>query len=379
MEVATKMHRAIAAKRPGVFGEGEEAARHEQLLRLAALLHDVGHAPFSHASEELFPNDEDGNPLKHEDYTAALILNSELAHIIQENFASLGITAQDVVNVFSDPTSLGRAGVLLQDIVSGELDADRMDYLARDSLYAGVTYGRYDLDRLLDTVVAVEDAEGAYHLAVEEDGRFALEAFLLARYYMFLQLYLHKHRRFYDLALTKVIRRLLGAEDGRYPGPADWQQFLELDDVWIDSSLPAACQAGDTWASCLFDRKPWKVVAEHVVGTMDGPRPNMDPADWTSVIAEIRDQFPDAVEYDDAKAKNFQRTDPAPYISGAAEEGERPKILVEGNDGAAHRVEVVSGLVRQMSQERIRIRRLYARPEAATEVSSRLRSLGVSH
>ena len=164
MEVATKIHAAIAAKRPGILGDSAEAARQEQLLRLAALLHDVGHAPFSHASEDLFPDNVDGKKLEHEDYTAALILKSELASIIEQEYSKVNICAQDVVNIFSDPASLGPAGVLLQDIVSGELDADRMDYLARDSLYAGVTYGRFDLDRLLDTITTVGRRAGSVSL-----------------------------------------------------------------------------------------------------------------------------------------------------------------------------------------------------------------------
>ena len=358
-------------RRPDLLDTGEEWERYEQLLRLAALLHDVGHAPFSHASEDLFPMDAQGKLVEHEDYTRTIVLKSEIAEIIDGRFGDLGISAKDVMNAYSDdPAALGRCGVLLQDILAGELDADRMDYLARDSLYAGVSYGRYDLDRLLDTITAVEEVDGPLHLAVEMDGQHALEAFLLARYYMFFQVYLHRHRRFYDLALTKTIRHLLG-DSSHYPAPDDWQSYLNLDDVWIQAGLESAASDGVHWAGCLQNRRHWKVAAEHITGPLETSQRAVDPADWTGVINEVRARYDDEiVAFDDAKGKTFQRTGPGPYISAMAEKEERPKILLLDEERRAHRVEDQSGIVAVLSRRRIRIRRLYARPDHWEEVSS---------
>lgn len=367
LETATRMFQAIRRRNPDLLQAPEDWKRYEQILRLAALLHDVGHAPFSHASEELFPREsQTGTLFKHEDYTSALILNSELAEKIEGGFSALSIHPQDVVDVYSgEPSILGPVGVLLQDIVAGELDADRMDYLARDSLYAGVSYGRYDLERLLDTITAVQEAEeGGLHLAVDYGGLYALEAFLLARYYMFLQVYLHEDRRFYDLALVNTIQHLLG-EGARYPPPADWNSFVEKDDIWVLSNLPRLVAEGNPWAECLLRRRHWKMISQ-----LDERDPAADQVAWTHAQRDILDTFgPDFVKVDDAKAKTFQRTDPKPYITQHAEPEERPRILVQVKDQTCDVVERLSEIVKELSRRRIRIMRLYARPDRSDEVS----------
>ncbi|MGH2400256.1 MAG: HD domain-containing protein [bacterium] len=77
LETATRVLDAVKRNRPDLLGLREDWERYEQVLRLAALLHDVGHAPFSHGTEDLFPSRASGTPFKHEDYTAAIILHSE--------------------------------------------------------------------------------------------------------------------------------------------------------------------------------------------------------------------------------------------------------------------------------------------------------------
>ncbi len=381
MEIATRMFEAVREARPDLLAP-DEWSRYEQIVRLTGLLHDLGHAPYSHASEDMFPEDEAGRPREHEDYTVAIILGSEIRQAIDDNFQTLGISAQDVVNAYSNPAALGPMGVLLQGIVAGELDADRMDYLLRDSLYAGVTYGHYDLGRLMDTLTAIEDEDGVVHLAVQSDGRHALEGFLLARYYMFLQVYLQKYRRFYDAALTKTIATLRKDNGGRYPPPEDLDAFLSLDDVWVETGTRDLSHSGNSWAQSLHHRKHWKCVAEHITGTLDEPNPAMDSAEWMDVVWQIQQQFGDqAVLHDQTRAKKFQATDPGPYISGSAEKSERPKILLKTQDGGAELVEKVSGLVRELSKQQIRIRRLYARPEefaaVKLELAGRLAGKGV--
>lgn len=368
MDIATRVFQAINEKQPGLLGKRDDLRRNEQLLRLAALLHDLGHPPFSHAADELFPEEPGtGKKRQHEDYTQTLIMQSEIREIVDTNFAPLGITAQAIVDLFRDPAKLGKAGILLQDIVAGELDADRMDYLARDSLLAGVTYGRYDLERLLDTVTAIKNREGI-HLAVEDGGFYALEAFLLARYYMFLQVYLHEDRRFYDLALTRVLKEVLQQRGGKYPEPTDWQEFLCLDDIWLLRRLDELARQGNEWAQALKDRRHWKVV--DCMGERDV---QVDQVAWTNAHRDLIDHFTEAnVVVDDARAKTFQRTEPAPYITGQGErDQERPRILVLDRDGStADRVEARSEIVDSLGRRRVRIMRIYARPEVFDSVSS---------
>ncbi len=374
MEVATRVFEAVRRRRSDLLDSPKEWERYEQILRLASLLHDVGHAPFSHASDEVFPRDaESGKQFEHEDYTRAIILNSEFASIIDAQFSSLGITSEDITNVHGDdPAALGPVGVLLHSIVAGELDADRMDYLARDSLYAGVTYGRYDLDRLLDTITVVDDKDSNSYLAVDDDGLYALEAFLLARYYMFLQVYLHEDRRFYDLSLTRTIRHLLEDDGGTYPPPDRWQDFVKFDDVWLQWNLAQLAGQGHIWAECLLKRQHWKVVDSHVAGTLDQPDYDADSADWFQAQRALCEEYgEEIVIHDDAHGRSFQRTSQRPYISRAEKE-ERPKILViSRKTGEANVVEEASGLVRELSKQRIRIRRLYARPDKKDDVELR--------
>jgi len=370
MEIATRVFRAINEKRSGLLGKGDDLRRNEQLLRLAALLHDLGHPPFSHAADELFSEEPGtGKKRQHEDYTQVLIAQSEIREIIDTNFAPLEISAETVVDLFRDPAQLGKVGILLQDIVAGELDADRMDYLARDSLLAGVTYGRYDLERLLDTVTAIEDKEGV-HLAVEDGGFYALEAFLLARYYMFLQVYLHEDRRFYDVALSRVLKELLRIEGGTYPQPTDWQKFLRLDDIWVLAQVEELAREGNEWAQALRDRRHWKVLA-----SMDERDVHVDQVAWTHAQRDVLEKFGerDAV-VDDARAKAFQRTDPGPYITGQTEAAERPKIVVldplDPLGKTAYRVEDRSDIVNNLGRHRVRIMRIYARRDAFADVLS---------
>ncbi len=364
MEVATKVFQAIRRRRPDLLAAEEEWARYEQILRLAGLLHDVGHAPFSHASDEIFPREPtSGRRLKHEDYTISLIRNSELGELISRNFEAQGIGIEDVVSLYADASGLGRVGVLLQDIIAGELDADRMDYLARDSHYAGVSYGKYDLERLLDTVTAVED-EAVLHLAVNEGGLFALEEFLLARYYMFLQVYLNKHRRFYDQALIHVVKALL--PDGVYPLPGEWQEFIKHDDVWLLSQLPEMVAGGNVWADCLYNRHHWTVVAWLNVGDAGS-----DQIRWMHAVRDLHTEFTeDVVVLDDARGKAFQRTEPNPYITVSAEPEERPKILILCDNGSAELVEKKSEMVADLGKRKIRLMRLYTSPDRLDEVRS---------
>ena len=106
-----------------------------------------------------------------------------------------------------------------------QLDADRADYLLRDSHHIGVAYGKYDLARLLSTLTIIIDPDTeAPVLAVEEGGWHAAEAFILARYMMFTQVYFHKTRRAYDRHITETMRNLLGS--GKSAQAGLWVVFL---------------------------------------------------------------------------------------------------------------------------------------------------------
>lgn len=217
-----------------------------QLVRLASLLHDVGHAPFSHASENLLPEQDNGKKFKHEQYSAAIV-RTELKDVIENhalNTTNYGFTADDIAALLEGSTS-AKQRLFWRDLIDGQMDADRMDYLLRDSYHAGVQYGKFDLNRLVNTVKAIPGTRGrAPRLGIEEGGAHAAEGLVLARYFMFTQVYFHKTRVAYDIHLRGALKELLPG--GKFPAPtkAELGDFLAWDD-WRVLGLLSAGKGGE--------------------------------------------------------------------------------------------------------------------------------------
>lgn len=238
MHMATALYDGVVQRCRGLLtGElGYEDAgirRHRRMVRLAALLHDVGHAPFSHAGEDLMPQVPDGKRLyKHEDYSTAII-RSEFRDVIEKhktNVNNYNFKAEEIASLIEGKATESGAA-LWQDIISSQLDADRMDYLLRDSYHAGVEYGRYDWRRIVATVELVPDVEtGSPRLGVSEQGRHAAEAMIIARYMMFNQVYFHKTRVAFDYHLQLALGTMLPG--GKFPAPDEkgLKDFLRWDD-----------------------------------------------------------------------------------------------------------------------------------------------------
>ncbi len=230
IEFASQAFHSINDRNPGVLGSNvEEIERNRCLLRLAALLHDIGHAPFSHAAEALFPlkNEEKAERYSHEDYTAAILKDSELTPVLEATFCKdLGIKIDEIALLVEGKAVEPK---VLPQLMSSDLDIDRMDYLLRDSLYTGVLYGHYDYQRLIRTLTVNPDTGD---LAVEFGGLHSATALILARYFMFIQVYFHKTRRIYDLLLDKFLSSVL--PEGTFPPPDKIEKFLKWDDVRVN-------------------------------------------------------------------------------------------------------------------------------------------------
>lgn len=228
MEFATRMFETLLMKHRGRELKWSEARvkRNRQLLRLAALLHDTGHPPFSHASEDLLPG------VSHEEISRRFMLAEPIAPLVNEFKKDHGITARDVASFFS-AENIDPDVVFLKAIFSGEIDADKLDYLYRDSLFTGVHYGRFDYQRLIQSLCLIEDPEGVgnFVMAIEHGGLHALEAMVLARYFMFTQVYFHKVRRAYDHHLLDFLRKYVG----RYP--ASLNGYVAYDDNVVFSLM----------------------------------------------------------------------------------------------------------------------------------------------
>ena len=235
-------------------------------LRMAALCHDVGHLPFSHAAEkQLLPSGWD-----HERLTRAIISSDEMKAIWSAITPPL--RPDDIVKLAVGPKKakdlrFSEWEAILSEIIVGDaFGVDRMDYLLRDSHHTGVAYGRFDHYRLVDTlrvlpVTPIEDTgpkEAA--LGIEEGGIQSAEALMLARYFMYSQVYFHPIRRIYDLHLMDFLTEWL-------PGgafPIDVDQHLRCTDNEVTAALLTAASnpgnAGHVHARRIVGREHFKVL-----------------------------------------------------------------------------------------------------------------------
>jgi HD superfamily phosphohydrolase len=255
MNFATRIYDTLLEKHRDLLGwDQDRVERNRQLLRLVALLHDVGHAPFSHASEELLGRRD------HESISSRVMNTKPVSDLI-DRFEKVRITAKDVVSYFS-AESIDPDIAFLREIYSGEIDADKLDYLLRDSLYTGVHYGRFDFERLINSLLLIQDPKGTgnYIVAVEFGGMHALEGLVLARYFMFTQVYFHKIRRAFDHHLVEFLKRHVGTY------PRALSEYLEWDDNRVLSLLQKH-RKKDENARRILDRKPFKesfTTHEHI-------------------------------------------------------------------------------------------------------------------
>lgn len=162
----------------------EISSEEEEALKIAILLHDIGHGPFSHALENSIANN-----ISHEDLSKLFMekLNNEF-----DGKLSLAI------QIFNNKHSKK----FLHQLVSSQLDMDRLDYLKRDSFFTGVTEGNIGTERIINMLDVVND-----HLVIEEKGIYSIEKFLIARRFMYWQVYLHKTVVSAENTLIKILKR----------------------------------------------------------------------------------------------------------------------------------------------------------------------------
>lgn len=368
LHVATRMFDVLRAKHKSLMGDQfkfDDAVfeRGRALVRLAALLHDVGHAPLSHSGEHLMPVVA-GKRIDHEDYSDQLIAES-MKDVIDEhrlNRERLHITGREVASFYLGKPDVSFNLLVFRDLVSGQLDADRMDYLLRDSHHCGVSYGFYDLPRILDTIVFVrvgdDEDRPALKIGIETGGRHAAEGMILARYFMFEQVYFQKTRMAYDHHGAECLKEALEFNGGCLPDPttaAGREKYLLMDDWFLFEHIRSSNSRHAT--AILNHQHDRRVHETSEVAAAD------QLLEHDVLLKWLRDSGVEAWSADASKSW---------YKSGSSEvliaEGSSQTVFSKGRPLTA--VSETAGRIRDSKQ-----RRIYVPKESAESAETRLRDL----
>jgi hypothetical protein len=364
MHLATKMYDSIVDSSHSLLEDrlsynkaGLEKDR--QLIRLAALLHDVGHAPFSHASEEIMPvNANKNKPFKHEDYTTSIIKN-ELRNVIENhaiNRNNYTIRAEEIAALIEGNTEVLGERIFWKVLISSQLDADRGDYLLRDSYHTGVKYGIYDYSRLINTLaLGIEPESGEVVLGVDKDGWHVAEAIVIARYQLFTQVYYHKTRRAFDYHLRNAMMHVL--DGGKLPGPElpSLKQFIGLDDYALWNRFRE--ETDDPDCSAIMNR--WHIREVYSTPEVPSQEDETELQDKKRALDDAEIEF-----YEDKSEKPW-------YNLNNSKNGDKEIMIVSRKDRSARPLSYYSNIVKNIGD--VKQIKIYVKPEDRSRAEEVLR------
>ena len=250
-----------------------------QVLRLGALLHDIGHGPLSHTTEEVMPpvaklkikaydlRDpkagafDQTRKADHEDYTIKFITDSPLTEILKRSFADftpLHVAALVDKSLLSPDDFFIDQGLdfrtVLSQVVSSEMDVDRMDYLERDAYFCGTNYGRVELGWLIGNLTH-HIVENKVYLGLSRRALYTFDDFLISRHHMYLMVYFHHKSIVYE----EMLMRYLSSPECTYVLPADINAYVRCTDYSLYEHLSSV---DNFWAQRIAARQPHKMLFE---------------------------------------------------------------------------------------------------------------------
>ncbi len=228
----------------------EVLTEYERIVFLcAALLHDVGHGPYSHAFENVLST-------SHEEMTVKIILNKNTD--VNKILSLYDGLALDVASVISH----GGKYPLIETFVSSQLDVDRMDFLSRDAYFTGATYGTIDMNRILRSMKIVDG-----NVLCRASGVHSIESYLMSRYHMYFQVYYHPVSRSYELLLESIYERIKDLVNNNVEIDAnidsfinvvknnnDVDSYIELDDAYVNGFIKQLTKSSDPILYMLANR-----------------------------------------------------------------------------------------------------------------------------
>lgn len=271
------------------FSSESVRKNYRQCLKIAALLHDVGHGPLSHTTEEVMPplselriavyEDREvvpsllaSSPTKatHEDYTIKFITDSPLGEKLRQqfqDFSPLHIASLIDKSLVVRDDFFTDGGVdfrpILSQLISSELDVDRLDYLERDSYFCGTNYGKVDLHWILSNLT-FHNLSGKMYLSLNRRALYTFDDFLISRHHMHLMVYFHHKSIIYE----EMLNRYLSSQDCTFKLPADIHQYTKYTDYKLFEHLS---ESSNPWARRISDRQPYRVLIE-IHNTEESPR-----------------------------------------------------------------------------------------------------------
>jgi len=316
--------------------------REERLPALcAALLHDLGHGPFSHSIEDVFDTD-------HEDWTCRIITGdtevNQALREVDERFPER--VAAIIKKKYDKP--------IVVNLVSSQMDADRMDYLLRDAYFTGVHYGTFDLERILRVL---RPHQG--RIVVKESGMHAVEDYLMSRYQMYWQVYFHPVTRSSEIILRQILRRAKELYHNGYKfdwlprpllrlfcGELTTEDYFRLDEALAQTVFMAWSDERDEWLSDLsrrfLHRRLYKdvIVSDHNEALFEEAKEQLKRAGLHPGY-HLEVDFPSDLPYD------VYRPDAG---SGAGKKGsDKPPILLLDSAGGLSEISARSDIIRSLT------------------------------